>query len=468
MCFNKNKSATGITFLCCTFTDIGKVRNQEMWPLLLLLLVDGAWAECSEPVSGLWGKTACIDFSATYTSGQHQWATCLTSAYIQQKSGYTHRCADQADYCWYTCMLEVHERQGGDVFSNCSCDPNDNSPTKTPSIVLPAWCYKPPSDACDWYRNCIEKKYPCEATTNAYALAFAEKFCNLYNDHFSKFTSDRRKWIDAVRKCLQLSLVPMLRSPNNPTCQQIRSKAFGSHSPCYLAPDKGAPSICDLKWSEYLKIFWIMKGSFVSLDTAGETLKGLWNVGRRCIASQSTKLTKVTKLTVQKFTTRPKRSTDAIAKSDLRQRFADRVCLAIAQSLKWDKKGMDWFGFYDENTDTSDADISTISLILADTKSLGLNTNPSTDQVNLDDTVQQLVTAIKEGKLPLQVDGAYVWPKSLQYCGETACNSTQTKTESDKLPKWGARGGASLCYSSTLVLSFLALVLNVLETGPWA
>ena len=418
-------------------------------------------AQCSELV-GPSGATGCVDLPQYYTPGQHQWATCLTDAYIKQKSRHEHHCVNrQATYCWYQCMLEVHHKMSGNVSSDCSCNPNDKQPTVV--TPLPTSCYSPSGDSCDWYRNCLEKKYPCEATTSAYAITFAEKFCNLYNDHYSKFSSDGRKWIDAVRKCLQVSLVPLLRMWQKPTCQQIRAKAFGSHSPCYLAPDKGAPSICDLKWTEYLKTFWVIKRSFVSLDTAGETLKGLWNVGRRCIASQLTKLIKVIKLTVQKFTTRPKRSTDAIPESDLRQRFADRVCSAIAQSLKWDKKGMDWFGFIDQNSNTSD--ISIITIILADTKALGISTTQSADHVNLNDTIQQLATAIKDGTLPLQVDGAYVWAKSLQSCGDTACNSIDTITESDKLPKWGAHGGASLCYSSTLVFSLFAFVWNVLETG---
>ena len=179
-----------------------------MWLLLLLFLVDGRVTQCSESV-GPSGLTECVELSPWHTRGQYQWATCITDVYMQQKSGRRHQCINrQVTYCWYQCMLEVHDKTTGDVSNDCSCNPNDKNPTVT--TALPASCYSPAGDSCDWYRNCLEKKYPCEATTNAYAITFAEKFCKLYNDHYSKFSSDGRKWINAVRKCLQVSLVLLL------------------------------------------------------------------------------------------------------------------------------------------------------------------------------------------------------------------------------------------------------------------
>jgi hypothetical protein len=89
--------------------------------------------------------------------------------------------------------------------------------------------------------------------------------------------------VDGVRKCLQVSLVPLLRPWSNPTCQEIRKKAFASHTPCYLNhADINVPSVCDLDCIEYYKIFFIIKGAFIDLDTAWESIKGVWNIGTDC------------------------------------------------------------------------------------------------------------------------------------------------------------------------------------------
>ena len=124
---------------------------------------------------------------------------------------------------------------------------------------LPAECYNPSGNSCDWYRDCLEMKYPCESTSNPYAIRYAETFCKLYHKRYSLFSSDAQKWIDGVRKCLQVTLVPLLSSLPKPTCQEIRKKAFASHTPCYLNPGKDVPSICDLGCHEYFKIFWTIK-----------------------------------------------------------------------------------------------------------------------------------------------------------------------------------------------------------------
>ena len=67
-------------------------------------------------------------------------------------------------FCWYQRMLEVHNKDNGPVIKDCSCNPSLF--TASPTTSLPADCYSPSGDSCDWYRNCLEKKYACEATSN--------------------------------------------------------------------------------------------------------------------------------------------------------------------------------------------------------------------------------------------------------------------------------------------------------------
>lgn len=132
--------------------------------------------------------------------GQHTSPT-LTSN--KKKSSHKYECDDcLKPYCWNQCMLEVHNK-------DCSCNPS--SFTRHTNNSLPAKCYSPSRDSCDWYRNFLEQRYSSEATTNAYAIRYAEKFCKLYDYRYTLLSADGQKWVDVVRKCLKLALVPLLR-----------------------------------------------------------------------------------------------------------------------------------------------------------------------------------------------------------------------------------------------------------------
>ena len=147
-----------------------------------------------------------------YTSyySQYQWATCLTDAYIRQKSNRRHQCRDSAVRCWQQCQLEINDQECGAVYSNCRC--SINGPTApNPCPDLNQDCHSPDGTSCTWYRNCLEQCYPCEGTGDGYAIEFAEKFCNLYTNSFNTFSFSGQRWIDGVRRCLQVTLVHSLR-----------------------------------------------------------------------------------------------------------------------------------------------------------------------------------------------------------------------------------------------------------------
>ena len=320
----------------------------------------------------------------------------------------------------------------------------------SPTTSLPLECFSPSGDSCDWYRNCLETKYPCEASGNAYAVRYAETFCSLFDKRRAKFSVDAQKWMDGVRKCLQVALVPLLRPWRNPTCNEIREEAFSSHTPCYKNPDKDVPSICDLDYLQYYKIFWTIKGSFVELDTAWESFKGLWNIATMCTWSKIEEEAKFIKyklqgvmkffeLKFQKFTQQKRRSTNPLPKADVQSRFADKVGSAIAKALRWNTDVMDWLAYYD-NLD--------IVIVLADIKALDI-VNTSTPSVNFTQIIHEFAIAVENGTLTMQVDGNKVWIKSLASCSDKSCDTSQTLAVSDKPPLNGATGishGASgLC-----------------------
>ncbi|XP_025084778.1 uncharacterized protein LOC112558513 [Pomacea canaliculata] len=131
-------------------------------------------------------------------------------------------------------------------------------------------CYSPTGRDCYWYRNCLEKRVPCQGTSDDYAIAYAEKFCNVFGSNYNRFSSQGKQWVDAVRKCLQVALVPLLRAA--PPCRQIKSTAFNSHFPCYMTPGGGALGVCDLPVSDILVIQDIISSAWVS--ESRESLKG--------------------------------------------------------------------------------------------------------------------------------------------------------------------------------------------------
>lgn len=448
--------------------------------ILLFLALHLARATTCDRNNGPSGVTECIQISRY--NNEYQWATCLTNAYIKQKSSHEHQCEDRTrTYCWYQCMLEVHAKNSGPVSDDCSCQLSNTTPkpyTGVPTTSLPLECYSPSGDSCDWYRNCLEKRYPCEDTSNAYAIKYAEKFCRLYGDRYSLFSPEGRKWVDAVRKCLQVSLVPILRPWRKLSCEDIRQWAFNSHTPCYLDPDKGAPSICDLDCQDFFKIFWTIKGSFIQLDTSWETMKGMWNIGGRCgVASQIRKcfkegyqgltkgVIKISKIVIKKFKqllNRNKRSTsDPLPEADSQSRFADRVGSAIATALNWNADVMDWLA-YPENTTApaDDPDILNLIIVLADIKALGI-VNTSAPAVSFNQTIKEFALAVGKATLPLQIDGYNVWVKSLASCSDKSCNSSQVLAASDKPPKWNTRNSAQIAYSNLGMCGFTATLVTV-------
>ncbi|KXJ11702.1 uncharacterized protein LOC110243329 [Exaiptasia diaphana] len=414
-----------------------------LYCILLVCMVEGVQSGC-DPNYGPAGTTECVSFKLYYN--QYQWATCLTNKYIQQKSNHKHICINRyATYCYYQCMIEVHNKESGTVSKDCACTPGQptGSPSATPT-TLPPQCFSPSGATCEWYRNCLEKKYPCEDTTNAYAIRYAEKFCNMYNKNRYLFSSKGQQWVDAVRKCLQVSLVPLLRPWRSPSCQEIRRAAFDSHTPCYLRPDKGAPSVCDLECLEFFKIFFTIKGSFVKLDTAGESLKGAWNIlnqcGLKCTynwfrQSVTIRMVKIYfKLITQKTKRLFKRSSeDPLPEDDKQSRFAEEVVTYISNALKWNPEVMDWFSFSNTNS-------SILYVALADKKGLGI-VQTSTPAVNLNNTIAGLATAIKESHIPVQVNGSNVWLKSLDSCSDKTCSQPRSLAISEKPPKFPSSGG---------------------------
>jgi hypothetical protein len=93
-------------------------------------------------------------------------------------------------------------------------------------------CAAPVDDNCAYYRACLEPARPCGDT--GYALSFGEPLCYLFVDQRDTFSEAGRRWLRAVRTCLQRTLAARGYRPAD-TCDALATEAFASHTECYTA-----------------------------------------------------------------------------------------------------------------------------------------------------------------------------------------------------------------------------------------
>ena len=301
------------------------------------------------------GRTECVLITRpSYDS--HQWATCVTEDYMMCASGGRCRNVSGVDFgvtqCWYQCMLEIYNSEGGSVNSDCSCMPGEMLPNNRSR--LEAECYNPSGDDCRWYEDCLEMRYPCRSTDDGYAIEYAQKFCNLYSDNYNDFSSTGRQWVDEVRRCLQVALVPSLRLWVSPTCADIREEAFRSHAGCYTDVQ---PSMCDLSCADIWRAFVIVnlpneditEGALVSAPLA--TIQQMLSVMLRCYTN-----VELSGCINNLLTTLEIGVLVAVRNHPLVRTTTGAFLVArhFARTLSWEENGFGWFPLFDDSGDSSD------------------------------------------------------------------------------------------------------------------
>ena len=334
---------------------------------LFLAFVATSDSQDCDPDTSPAGLTKC--FLDTLYYSKYQCGTCLTDAYIRQRSEGKYGCQNSTQtYCYYPCMLEKYGIDSGPVYDDCLCKANSSLPQ--PSVILPSHCYSPAGKDCKWYRECLAKALPCTGHAE-YAISYGEKYCNRYAQTKSRFSHKAQRWIDAVRKCLQVALVPLLYFCQvKPTCEDIRTKAFHSHVPCYVEPYPGL-SVCNLEATDWINIFFTIKSVFVSSAWL-ESMKTVVQTAVRCICCEVGSY--LFSLRVQiwdKFI--GKRAAGEMLSDD---ELAHAIILHVSSSLQWNQAStIDWYAFV-VNTGASESSLTT----------------PSTDQSHRE-LIIQVVTA---------------------------------------------------------------------------
>ena len=107
-------------------------------------------------------------------------------------------------------------------------------------------CRNPTYQDCQFYVDCVDFYFPeCSKPEDNYAKRFGEYYCKRFDANLFLFTSKGKKWIAAVKTCLQKAIEKMVPTLPKLTCAQLKRQAFDSHVECYNRPAPGV-SFCKL------------------------------------------------------------------------------------------------------------------------------------------------------------------------------------------------------------------------------
>ncbi|XP_060602095.1 uncharacterized protein LOC132755268 [Ruditapes philippinarum] len=434
-----------------------KLNMDDLFQLIFVSLLIGSAQGACDRSDGPSGSTACVLLTPYYN--KYQWATCLTDTYIKVFSEGNHMCRDSlTKYCWYQVMAIGYVKiwmkflETRPVYDNCTCGPDapKKVTTQRPVVTsaIPDWCFSPSGSDCSWYKECLEARYPCKEQGDSYALDYAGKFCNLYQDHYQEFNTIGQEWIDAVRKCLQVKLVPILRPFVVATCESIKQTAFDSHSGCYLHPDSGKPSICDIGVGNWARIFWTVKGALI--QDATETLKQMLDVVSACG-------TDILSLGMENIQMIFRREKEMVLRN--LNKFAENIADQMASKMKWNTRGISFFGYptlITPNRNKRAADINTntfyINILIAAKSVFDLNAVDS-PRANLSAEAISVATSIENGDVRLDIAQGIEF-KELSLCIDYNCTDTSLQVEPAPPKKNGV--SASNVKPFTIVLTIIA------------
>ncbi|XP_062611446.1 uncharacterized protein LOC134273239 [Saccostrea cucullata] len=425
------------------------------------------------------GTPECVLLTPYYF--KYQRATCLTNKYIQTVSKGNAICRDNtATYCYYQCMLELFEVAQGIVSNDCACGVDAPQHTTTPpknQTQLPSHCYSPTGGDCSWYSDCLERRFPCqEMQQTSYAINYGLKFCNLYEDHYQNFSTDGQQWIDAVRGCLQVALVPLLRPFLTITCSGIKQKAFNSHLDCYTNPIKNAPSFCDLSFLDKWRIFYtvipgLMSNCYRTAHLCKDiflSAKQLLNVRNACenretILSEERNIQQIQIRYIG--LNRQTRSRRSLQSTDDYSAGADLV-KAIANEMEWDSKGVTWVAYFQNNISANESMQYSrrhfLNILLAPSKLYNLNDRRIISPfINITIIVEEITQAFRIGSLrsDMITDISLV---KFAVCADYNCSNTTIEIEPSASKKDTDEGFLSLSSRICIAIGvFLLLIIAV-------
>ncbi|XP_061176163.1 uncharacterized protein LOC133185121 [Saccostrea echinata] len=213
--------------------------------LCLILVFNQVFSVC-DITNGPSGNTGCV-YSPSYS--KFQAAVCLPKEKIVYSTGKHLTCrGSSTKYCWYQCTATASH--GG--LSACQCDPNSPSVgnSDTPNIN----CYFPSGD-CSWFSECLTKRKPCPAVTEA------SRTCQKLEKSAKEISKNGKAWVIGVIKCMQNNLVHLLYPQIRADCEKVKSILESSTKYCYTEPLVDN-HFCELSWDDIFQIDGFVGGVF--------------------------------------------------------------------------------------------------------------------------------------------------------------------------------------------------------------
>eukprot|EP00111_Clytia_hemisphaerica_P007716 TCONS_00022425-protein len=154
-------------------------------------------------LTGPAGQKKCM--SITGYNGL-QWATCLTSTFVERKSSGRHKCKYYYyKFCWYQCEMDVNNRGSGAISTPCQCQ----TLNEVMMPDLPGDCYSPSGDNCNWYTTCLLPSTQCSTERFKYTVTFLQELCKMASN--TTFSSAARNWFKEAQGCIQIELTLLLK-----------------------------------------------------------------------------------------------------------------------------------------------------------------------------------------------------------------------------------------------------------------
>ena len=227
-----------------------------------------------------------------------------------------------------------------------------------------------------------------------------------------------------------MKLVPILRPYVHTNCKKIKEFAFDTHTPCYLDPYPGEPSICDLNPLDWGRVFWTIKGGFVSATIP--SLRGMYEVSVGCGKEMLDNIVSPIKnagmrlfnLIIEKVMTSRCSGSHCITKRSVSTEYdmTNSIAQQLARQLHWGKNGIQWFAFVQNGSTAGEIDVNILlgSRAMYDVNAVGV---PDAD---LNKTVNDLTHAIGNEQLSVDI-GQDFKGKNYSACFDLVCQETYNK-----------------------------------------
>ena len=116
---------------------------------------------------------------------------------------------------------------------------------------------------------------------SGYYLRYGLKYCTKFDKTIPHLSSDGKRWVEGARQCL-LDYVDRNVAPDT-ACSAVHDRAFQSHSSCYVNPEHGAPGICELPPTDWIRILLTIEPSEEAVEqeiiTKADCIRG-WLTGQ--------------------------------------------------------------------------------------------------------------------------------------------------------------------------------------------